>query len=127
MSNSPSSLTNFIRFRLARLQAESSRYMYSLHGLLALIGAVLADVCQRLMLSWYWIPGSPQTQAASAILLRRYRAFVVSMGAPVVTAWVVHSPSFSTASMKSSVTRTELLEFWKKTDSYAAPPLKLPS
>ena len=53
------------------MQAESSRYMYSLHGLLALMGLVLAEVCQRLTLSWYWIPGSPQTQAASAILLRR--------------------------------------------------------
>src|SRR4029079_11924015 len=118
MSNSPSSFTNFIRVRLARLQAESSRYMYSLHGLEALIGAVLADVCQRLMLSWYWIPGSPQTQAASAILLRSARALKVSIGCPVVPAWVGQSPSFSTASMNSSVTRTELLEFWKKTDSY---------
>jgi len=35
--------------------------MYSEQGLLALMGLVLADVCQRLMLSWYWIPGSPQT------------------------------------------------------------------
>ena len=35
------------------------------------IGAVLALVCQRLMLSWYWMPGSPQTQAASAILFMR--------------------------------------------------------
>src|SRR5688572_22791226 len=86
-------------------------------GFEALIGLVFADVCQRLMLSWYWMPGSPQTQAASAILLRRYRAFVVSTEAPVVMALVVQSPSFSTASMKSSVTRTELFEFWKKTDA----------
>ena len=99
------------------MQAESSRYMYSLHGLLALMGLVLAEVCQRLTLSWYWIPGSPQTQAASAILLRRYRALTVSMGSPVFTAWVVQSPSRSTASMNASVTRTELFEFWKKTDS----------
>src|SRR5688500_11998938 len=42
-------------------------------------------------------------------------------------AWVVQSPSASTASMKSSVTLTELFEFWKKTDAYAAPPLKFPS
>ncbi len=70
-ANSPSSFTKVMRLRLARLHAESSRYMYSEHGLLALIGAVLALVCQRLMLSWYWIPGSPQTQAASAILFMR--------------------------------------------------------
>ncbi len=101
--------------------------MYSLHGLLALIGAVFALVCQRLMLSWYWIPGSPQTQAASAILLRRYRALTVCTACPSITAWVVQSASFSTAAMNSSVTRTLLLEFWKKTDSYAAPPLKFPS
>src|SRR6266508_6331531 len=91
IANSPSSRTNFIRLRLARLQALSSRYMYSEHGLLALMGAVLAEVCQRFTLSWYWIPGSPQTQAASAILLRRDRAGLVSIGAPVVTAWVVQS------------------------------------
>ena len=51
----------------------------------------------------------------------------VSTGSPLVTALVVQSASFSTASMKASVTRTELLEFWKKTDAYASPPLKLPS
>ncbi len=99
------------------MQAESSRYMYSLHGLLALMGAVFALVCQRFTLSWYWIPGSPQTQAASAILLRRYRAFTVSTGALEVMARVVQCPSRSTASMKASVTRTELFEFWKKTDA----------
>ncbi len=101
--------------------------MYSEHGLLALIGAVLALVCQRLMLSWYWMPGSPQTQAASAILRIRWRALRVSTSSPVVMACVVQSPSCSTASMKSSVTRTELFEFWKKTDAYASPPLKFPS
>ena len=31
------------------------------------------------------------------------------------------------ASMNASVTRTELFEFWKKTDAYASPPLKFPS
>jgi hypothetical protein len=51
----------------------------------------------------------------------------VSTGSPVVMAVVVQSPSVSTAAMKSSVTRTELFEFWKKTDAYASPPLKLPS
>ncbi len=51
----------------------------------------------------------------------------VCTGCPSITAWVVQSSFFSTAVMNSSVTRTELLLFWKKTDSYAAPPLKFPS
>ena len=40
---------------------------------------------------------------------------VVRVG-PSVTRFVCHSPSSSTARMKSSVTRTLLLEFWKKTE-----------
>ena len=32
------------------------------------------------------------------------------------TAWVVHSPSSTTACMNASVTRTEWLAFWKKTE-----------
>ena len=44
-----------------------------------------------------------------------------SIGAPPTTAWVVHSPSRSTARMKSSVTRTEWFAFWKKTQPYASP------
>ncbi len=34
------------------------------------------------------------------------------MGLPVMRARVFHSPSASTAAMKSSVTRTEWLAFW---------------
>jgi hypothetical protein len=45
----------------------------------------------------------------------------VSITSPVVTDRVCHSPSSSTARMNSSVTRTELFEFWKKTDAYAGP------
>ncbi len=48
------------------------------------------------------------------------------MSRPSTTAWVVQSASASTASMNASVTRTLLFEFWKKTESYASPPLKLP-
>ena len=35
---------------------------------------------------------------------------------PSSTAWVDQSASVSTACMKSSVTRTEWLAFWKKTE-----------
>src|ERR1700733_9319256 len=59
---------NFSRFRLARLQAESSRNMYSLHGLLALILAVFLEVCQRFTVVSNCMPGSPQRQVASEIL-----------------------------------------------------------
>src|ERR1700692_3687294 len=62
---------NFNRFRLARLQAESSRNMYSLQGLLALILAVFFDVCQRLTVVSYCMPGSPQCHVASEILWSR--------------------------------------------------------
>src|SRR5450759_3335312 len=62
---------NFSRFRLAKLQAESSKNMYSLHGLLALIRAVFFDVCQRLTVVSYCMPGSPHCQVASEIFWSR--------------------------------------------------------
>src|SRR5258708_21015065 len=49
-SDLPSELRNFMRFSDARLQAESSRYMYSEQGLLELIRAVLELVCHLLMI-----------------------------------------------------------------------------
>ena len=51
--------TNFIRFSDARLQAESSRNMYSEHGFDALMRAVAFDVCQRLIVVSNCMPGSP--------------------------------------------------------------------
>ena len=42
--------------------------MYSEHGLDAWIRSVLAEVCQSLIVVSYWMPGSPQRWAASAIL-----------------------------------------------------------
>src|SRR5205807_1063394 len=44
---------NFSRFRLARLQAESSRNMYSEQGLLALMRAVVAHRDQRVRLGLF--------------------------------------------------------------------------
>src|SRR5688572_22761676 len=75
--------TNFIRFSDARLQAESSRNIYSEHGFEALMGAVFFDVCQRLMVVSYCMPGSPQMYADSAICLIRSRAFKVSTVSPL--------------------------------------------
>src|SRR5207248_4604166 len=113
-SNCPLPVANFIRFSEARLQAESSRNIYSEHGLLALIRAVFFEVCQRLTVVSYCMPGSPQRQVASEILNIRSFALKVLTGRPSFTARVEKSASRRTAYMKSSVTRTELLAFWKK-------------
>jgi hypothetical protein len=58
-SKAPLGSTNFIRFRLARLQALSSRCMYSEHGFEALIRPELGQVCQSLIVVSNCIPGSP--------------------------------------------------------------------
>jgi len=59
VSNWPSSPRNFIRFNEARLQAESSRNMYSEHGFEALMRPDPFEVCQRLMVESNYRPGSP--------------------------------------------------------------------
>ena len=111
-SSSPSSRRNFSRFSEARLQAESSMCMYSEHGFDALIRPVFGQVCHALIVVSYWTPGSAQRQAASAMSRSSFRAETVSTTAPSVRAVRFHSASFSTASMKLSVTRTELFAFW---------------
>ena len=111
-SKLPSSRRNFIRLSEARLQAELSTCMYSLQGLEALIRPDSGLVCQRLMIVSYWTPGSAQRQAASAIWFIRSRAGRVLVVEPSVRAVRCQSASASTASMNSSVTRTELLAFW---------------
>src|ERR1700723_524794 len=103
---------NLMRFTDARLHAESSRNMYSEHGLLARMGAVFGQVCQRLMVVSYCTPGSAHPHAASAICRQRSRASYVSHTLPVVRITVCHLPPTSAARMKSSLTRTELFEFW---------------
>src|SRR5258708_25874708 len=105
---------NFSRFRLARLQAESSRNMYSLQGLLALIRAVFFEVCQRLMVVSNCIPGSPHCQVASLIRLSNSLALWVLPTTPSRIDFVEKSVARPTAYIKSSVTRTLLLAFWKK-------------
>ena len=91
------------------------------HGLLALILPLCGHGCQSLIVVSNCIPGSPQAQVASEIILIRSRALYASNGWPSITRFVHHSPSDTTVCMKSSVTRTELLEFWKKIDEYAGP------
>src|SRR5262245_14447862 len=121
-SNSPSSVRNFIRFSDARLHEELSRCMYSLHGLDAVIRPVSGVVCQSLMVSSYCNPGSAQAHAASAIWSHSLRASVSSTTSPVVRARSPNELPSSTARMKPSVTRTELLAFWYCTLVMSLPP-----
>src|SRR5689334_2828456 len=118
----PSSFRNFIRFSEARLQDVLSRCMYSLQGFEPLIRPDSGQVCQWLMVSSYWMPGSAQAQAASAILRNRALASTSSMTSPVIRARRPNLPPCSTAFMNSSFTRTELLAFWYWTDAMSSPP-----
>src|SRR5688572_25531362 len=77
--NSPALSWNLRRFSEARLHALSSRNMYSEHGFDALIRDVLMHGCQSLIVVSYWMPGSPQTCAASAILRMMSLALNVSI------------------------------------------------
>src|SRR6185436_10064051 len=125
-SNDPSARRNFIRFSDARLQAESSTCMYSLHGLLALMRPELGDVCHWLIVVSYWTPGSAQRHAASEISRISSRAEIGSpTGSPVTRAVRCQSSSFSTACMNSSVTRTELLAFWYWIDWKPSPSMDM--
>src|SRR5438094_8858822 len=72
-SNAPSGPINFIRFSDARLQAESSRNMYSEHGFDALMRAVFLHGCQRLMVVSTYQYGDPGMQLDSTI--KRWQPF----------------------------------------------------
>src|SRR5690625_4315534 len=118
----PSSVRKDIRFRLARLQLELSRCMYSLHGLDAVMRPDSGVVCQSLMVSSYCSPGSAHAQAASAIVVNNFGAQTVS------TTWLSsrlrrpNSVWSSTARMNPSLTRTELFAFWYCTLVLSVPP-----
>lgn len=118
----PSSLRNFMRLSEARLHEVLSRCMYSLHGFEPLMRPDSGQVCQALMVSSYWMPGSAQAQAASAILRKRDLASTSSMTSPVMRARSPKVEPDSTAFMNSSFTRTELLAFWYWTDVMSSPP-----
>ncbi len=100
-----------MRFSDARLHALSSMLMYSEQGLDALIRPVFGSVCQLLMIVSYWTPGSAHSHAAAAMSRRRARASTVWTTVPSVRAVRLHSLPSTTASMKASVTRTELFAF----------------
>src|SRR5215211_6967207 len=121
-SKEPSSARNFSRFSEARLHEELSSDMYSEQGLDAVIRPVSGLVCQSLMVSSYWMPGSAHSHAACAIFFHSWRASTVSMTSPVARARSPKSVPSSTARMNSSVTRTELLAFWYWTEVMSLPP-----
>src|ERR1700730_8558244 len=102
------------RFMDDRLQAESSRNIYSEQGLDALMRAVFLQGCQRFTVVSNCMPGSPHWWVASAICFIRSRALYRAIGLPLPTDRVHHSASSTTACMNSSLARTELLAFWKK-------------
>src|SRR4051794_20927474 len=117
-----SSFRNFIRLSDARLHDELSRCMYSLQGLDAVIRPVSGQVCQSLIVPSYWMPGSAQLQAASAIFRNNAFASTVSMTSPVLRPRRPNSLPSSTARMNSSLTRMELLAFWYCTETMSLPP-----
>src|ERR687886_1463974 len=121
-SNVPSGVRNFSRFSEARLHEELSRCMYSEQGLLAVMRPDSGVVCQSLMVSSYWMPGSAHSQAAFAILPNSSLASTVSITSPVVRVRRPKRSPFSTARMNSSLTRTELLAFWYWTLVMSRPP-----
>src|SRR6201996_6346938 len=114
MSNWAPGGRNFIRLKMAWVQVGATRNMYSEQGFDALMRAVFFEVCQRLMVESYCMPGSPHCQVASAMWCMMSRARYSLTGAPFLTARVKKVSLLATAFMNSSVTRTELLAFWKK-------------
>src|SRR5215204_3266499 len=121
-SKVPSSRRNFIKLSDARLHEELSSDMYSEHGLLAVIRPVSGLVCQSLIVSSYWMPGSAHSHAACAMLRNSRRASTVSITELSSRARSPNSRPSATACMNSSVTRTELLAFWYWTLVMSLPP-----
>src|ERR1044071_166282 len=111
-ANVLSALRNFSRLSDARLHEELSRCMYSLHGLDAVIRPVSGQVCQWLIVSSYWMPGSAHSHAACAILRNRVGPLTVDPTLPSSRARSAKSVLSSIERMNSSETRTELLAFW---------------
>src|SRR6201984_1421943 len=104
-----------MRFADARLQAVSSRNMYSEHGLDARMSPDALQVCQSFIVVLKCRPGSSLTQAAWPIFSQTSRAFSVLVTFLLVRPIRCQSPSVSTARRKSSFSETELLEFCPET------------
>ncbi len=92
-----SAFRNCIRFNDARLQAVSSRNIYSEQGLEALIRPPSGQVCHSLMVLSYCSPGSAQAHAAWAIFSHRSAALIRLATPPSRRLINSHSPWSSTA------------------------------
>src|ERR1700693_5257825 len=104
-----------MRLADARLQAVSSKNMYSEHGLEARISPEALQVCQSFMVVLKCRPGSADAQAAWPIFSQRSRALSVLVIFLLVRPIRFQSPSVSPSRRKSSFSDTELLEFWPDT------------
>src|SRR3984893_14631321 len=101
-----------MRLSEARLHAESSIDMYSEHGFEALMRPVFGSVCHELIVVSYCTPGSAHSHAAAAICRSRSGASTVDTTVPSVRAVRLNSLPSAAASIKVSLTRTELFAFW---------------
>src|SRR6202022_2289586 len=110
-SKPPSPLRNAIRVKGARVQAVSSRKLYSEHGLDALIRPLSGQVCHSLIVVSNCSPGSAEAQAAWPMRSHSWRAGNVLAILPSVRRTSFHGPSAPTHSRKSLETLTELFEF----------------
>src|SRR6202051_4824196 len=104
-----------MRLAEARLQAGSSRNMFSEHGWEARMSPDALQVCQSFIVVLKCRPGSAEAQAAWPIFSQRSRALRVFVIFLLVRPIRFQSPSVSTARKKSSLSDTELLEFWPET------------
>src|SRR5687768_7312153 len=111
MSNWPSGRRKVIRFRDARLQAVSSRNMYSEHGFDALIRPEAGQVCHSLMVVSNCTPGSAQAQAASPILSHNACGSRVALTLPSVRRVSCQGSPCAILVKNTFGTRTELFEF----------------
>ena len=91
--------------------------MYSEQGFDPRICPSAGQVCQALTVSWNWMPGSAQAQAAWPTCAQSSRAETVLEILPSVRRTSSHGASSFTAFRKASVTRTELLEFCPETEA----------
>src|ERR1700756_1547738 len=109
-----------MRLADARLQAVSSRNMYSEQGLEARMSPDALQVCPSFIVVLKCRPGSAGAQAAQPIFSQSSRALRVFVTFLLVRPIRFQSPSVSTARRKSSFSDTELLEFWPDTVRYAS-------
>ena len=89
--------------------------MYSEHGFDARMRPPAGLVCQSFMVVLKWRPGSAEAQAAWPICSHRSRAFRVFIHLAVLAGREMPVGILLDRAQESSVSETELLEFWPET------------